>query len=356
MKHTRLSSLVVLCTLGLLIVLVAGSQPATAATTELAAQIQVDRSWFDASQELLVRMTISNPGSETVGLLRWQTPIDGIEHDIMTITRDSQPVRYTGILAKRSAPAAEDFLMLAPGEELTFMVDPSAAYDMSQQGNYTVQYAARLEGRLVAKSGRLERTPIKVISNQVSFWVDGAAATWKKQDEPPVLTEGSLAYESCTTSQQTILQTAHSNATTISGLSVNHLDANPSGSGLYTTWFGAYTTSRFATVSSHYDAISDAFQNAPVTYNCKCKKNYFAYVYANEPYRIYVCRVFWQVSDLGRDSRAGTLIHEMSHFYVVASTSDYVYGETGAKDLALTSPDEAIFNADNHEYFAEDQL
>jgi peptidyl-Lys metalloendopeptidase len=137
---------------------------------------------------------------------------------------------------------------------------------------------------------------------------------------------------------------------------VDHLDANPYGSTLYTTWFGAYTSSRFATVSSHYDAIVDAFQNAPVTYSCKCNKPYFAYVYPSQPYRIYVCRVFWQVSDLGRDSRAGTLIHEMSHFYVVASTDDYVYGETGAKELALTSPDEAIFNADNHEYFAEDQM
>jgi peptidyl-Lys metalloendopeptidase len=40
---------------------------------------------------------------------------------------------------------------------------------------------------------------------------------------------------------------------------------------------------------------------------------------------------------------------------VVASTQDYVYGATGAKNLAKTNPTKAVKNADNHEYFAEDQ-
>jgi len=53
------------------------------------------------------------------------------------------------------------------------------------------------------------------------------------------------------------------------------------------------------------------------------------------------------------DSQAGTLIHEMSHFTVVANTDDFVYGQTGARNLADTNPANAIMNADNHEYFAE---
>jgi len=44
----------------------------------------------------------------------------------------------------------------------------------------------------------------------------------------------------------------------------------------------------------------------------------------------------------------------MSHFNTVAGTNDYVYGQAGAMNLALTNPDHAIANADNHEYFAED--
>ena len=65
----------------------------------------------------------------------------------------------------------------------------------------------------------------------------------------------------------------------------------------------------------------------------------------------------------GTDSRAGTLIHEMSHFVVVADTNDWVYGQTGAHNLAGSNPNRTsgnravlpivVGNADSHEYFAE---
>ena len=43
----------------------------------------------------------------------------------------------------------------------------------------------------------------------------------------------------------------------------------------------------------------------------------------------------------------------MSHFDVVAGTDDVVYGQAGAKSLAISDPASAITNADSHEYFAE---
>jgi peptidyl-Lys metalloendopeptidase len=43
----------------------------------------------------------------------------------------------------------------------------------------------------------------------------------------------------------------------------------------------------------------------------------------------------------------------MSHFDVVASTDDWVYGQSGAASLAISNPSQAIDNADSHEYFGE---
>jgi peptidyl-Lys metalloendopeptidase len=79
----------------------------------------------------------------------------------------------------------------------------------------------------------------------------------------------------------------------------------------------------------------------------------FAYVYPNQPYTIHVCGAFWQAPVSGTDSKGGTLVHEMSHFNVIAGTNDHVYGQSAARNLAKTNPDQAIDNADNHEYFAE---
>jgi peptidyl-Lys metalloendopeptidase len=55
----------------------------------------------------------------------------------------------------------------------------------------------------------------------------------------------------------------------------------------------------------------------------------------------------------GTDSKGGTLVHEMSHFTVVAGTDDWVYGQAAAAALAGSDPDRAIDNADSHEYFGE---
>ena len=72
-----------------------------------------------------------------------------------------------------------------------------------------------------------------------------------------------------------------------------------------------------------------------------------------QPYKIYVCKAFWNAPMTGTDSKGGTLVHEMSHFNVVAGTDDHVYGQSGAANLAITNPDLAVQNADSHEYFGE---
>lgn len=134
----------------------------------------------------------------------------------------------------------------------------------------------------------------------------------------------------------------------------NYLNAGSTGA-RYTTWFGAYNASRYSRVSSNFVNIDNALDqnNGQITINCGCTESAYAYVYANAPYEIYVCNAFWSASTTGTDSKAGTLVHEMSHFTVVAGTQDRVYGQSGARSLAISNPAQAITNADSHEYFAE---
>jgi peptidyl-Lys metalloendopeptidase len=108
-----------------------------------------------------------------------------------------------------------------------------------------------------------------------------------------------------------------------------------------------------STVKAHFAALKDAFATKPITVDCGCKKTYYAYVYPTQPYTIYVCKAFWSAPMTGTDSKGGTLVHEMSHFNVVASTDDWVYGQSGAASLAISDPAKAIDNADSHEYFGE---
>ena len=79
---------------------------------------------------------------------------------------------------------------------------------------------------------------------------------------------------------------------------------------------------RSATVAAHFQAIKEAFASKPVTVDCGCNESYYAYVYPNQPYKIHVCKAFWSAPPLGTDSKGGTLVHEMSHFTVVAGTDE----------------------------------
>jgi peptidyl-Lys metalloendopeptidase len=138
---------------------------------------------------------------------------------------------------------------------------------------------------------------------------------------------------------------------------LSYLNAGTRGA-RYTTWFGTYNATRYSTARSHFASISDAASTKALAFDCStcpgtANASAYAYVYANAPYRIYLCNAFWAAPNTGTDSRAGTIIHEVSHFTVVAGTSDYAYGQTAARSLAISNPARAVSNADSHEYFAE---
>ena len=65
-----------------------------------------------------------------------------------------------------------------------------------------------------------------------------------------------------------------------------------------------------------------------MTFDCSCTESgTYAYVYPDSPYQVYLCGAFWSAPNTGTDSRAGTIIHELSHFTVVAGTNDWAYGK-----------------------------
>ena len=84
-------------------------------------------------------------------------------------------------------------------------------------------------------------------------------------------------------------------------------------------------------------------------------RNTFAYVYPrDEQRRVFVGPAFDRAGDTPPDSRAGVLVHEISHFEDVAATKDTAYGHEPCQRLAATDPEMAARTADNIEYFVEE--
>lgn len=295
--------------------------------------------------DVYVTVTVTNTARHPVNLLKWQLPGDELEGPLFKVTRDDRKVDYLGPLVKRAAPGANDKVKLQPGESISFQAELTGAYDLSQSGRYAIEYVSR--GKHDDEASLKTAAPLYV-------WLEGRSGKAPTAPVPPGGDKLSFSGNCSATQQSTIVSAVAGASSYATGASSYLAGRAPRSSSRYSTWFGTLTEEGWGTARSHFVAIADAFANKSITVDCKCKKsNIYAYVYPTQPYKIYVCGAFWAAPLTGTDSKAGTLVHEMSHFDVVAGTDDWAYGQTAAKALAISDPAKALNNADSHEYFAE---
>ena len=393
------------------IMAVAACVSAHAESKGMVASVVTEKATLGKNDNIAVNLTITNTSSQPQMMLKWHTAFAEIEESLFVVTRDGLKVPYLGAHYKRGAPSASDYYLLKPGASHTVRVALSDMYDVSITGQYTIAYSAKS----LQLFGPNEKTMGDIKSAPASVWIDGALprgsvsnvfkqidppsaskpidpplasfkpidppsaslkpidppsasskpidpplASFKPIDppsptakpiDPPAPSAAGLAFNRCTTAQQADIRTAVTTAASYSTNALNYMGGTLGAR--YTKWFGASDATRAAHVKADFTAIKDAFDNKPITVDCGCKKTYYAYVYPNQPYTIYVCKAFWTAPMSGTDSKGGTLVHEMSHFTATAGTDDWVYGQTGAASLAISDPAQATDNADSHEYFGE---
>ncbi|KAF5314762.1 hypothetical protein D9611_007174 [Ephemerocybe angulata] len=298
-----------------------------------------------------VSTVLTNTGDETLRILNDPLgPLSKLPTDTFAVVNSQgSAARFGGIKAKyvpAVAAAAGAYTTLAPGQSVTVDHDLSEAYNLTATGVDTYEVEPRNLFYLVdeqKKVSNIHATVSKTHKAHVSGRLSRAQRAVNKR----------ASYNGCSSSRQTLLVAAASAAQSYAASAQSYLSSHTSSTTRYTTWFGAYTSSRHSTVLSHFTAISGNSYSS-FTYDCTCTDSgTYAYVYPDSFGTIYLCGAFWNAPVTGTDSRGGTLIHEASHFTANGGTDDIVYGQSGAKSLAISNPSQAVMNADSHEYFAE---
>ncbi len=114
----------------------------------------------------------------------------------------------------------------------------------------------------------------------------------------------------------------------------------------------AQAKANYSKVKENFVKIHSAFLSGTLILDCQIGTGY-AYVHTNDGVnKIYFENLFWTAPLTGRNSKGGTIVHEISHETV--NTSDYGYGIKNALGFAQNNPTKAIDNADNYEFYAED--
>jgi peptidyl-Lys metalloendopeptidase len=337
-----------------------GADAAPAASpASLTTTIRVDAT---ATGAPVVRFTARNTSSTAVNVLSRDLPQARQSAPILVVTRGGTPVAYRGRLIKFAATTAADYTRIPARGTYTTTLDLAADYDMSQPGTYAVTLASTKvrirKGAATAPQGTAEvksdRGIIRTATGiRSSARTSGAAIAKTTTTVRTAAASVTITFQGCSSSRQTQLRQAVTDAATYSASATTWLAAHTSGGGLYKTWFGTYSSTRFNRVTSAFKSISSELTSKAITLDCTSTEDYYAYVYPDEPYTIYLCAVYWPAPAKGYDSKAGTLVHESSHFTVNGGSQDYVYGLEDGKALAVSSPAKAVANADNIEHFAE---
>ncbi|HEY0686544.1 MAG TPA: M35 family metallo-endopeptidase [Steroidobacter sp.] len=347
-----------------LIVALTFSLPAAAAEAALQTKLSpVDA--FSVDRRVTVRLTFTNNSSEDLYLLAYETPLRGIERDIFVVELDGERMPYTGIVAFRAGPTKEDWIQLAPGAEISEVIDISGAYDTRRSGTYTIRYNAVQQihqGALPASGTQsLELTSQyagKGVSSQsIAVTISGTPEAPKAVDAfakpdvaPDSVSSDQFEWPTATYGCQSpsVITSAQSTARS---RALRAYNAATSFNSWYQTWFGN-TSSSVSTVRSRFsNAYNRLGQN--VDYYCGsyapyCSAGVVAYTYKTTSNRVYLCSAFWSYSNKGH-----VIGHESYHWNTVAGADDVTYGSSQCQSLARTRPNDALRNADNYAYAAD---
>ncbi|KAK1230791.1 hypothetical protein PQX77_006105 [Marasmius sp. AFHP31] len=312
---------------------------------------------FAGIENFKIKTSLVNSGGETLKLLKDpRTILSSLPTDSFTISNDggSSP-EFTGVRVKFVPEYViennieEAFVVLEPGASFELEHDLSTSYNFTDpgEGAYNIRantqflYIDPTTKELVELEATHEAALVATLSGTLSIDLTDRRA--KK-----------IQYVSCSDSRQSKLKTAADDAKSYASSAAAYLGSHTSATPRYESWFGKYGPVRHNKVLKHFNAIEGFGFHKDVTYDCTCDDaGVFAYVNANQYGTIYLCRAFWNAPATGSNSRAGTLVHEASHFKAVAGTEDFTYGKGPARKLAIDDPAKAIQNADSLEYFAE---
>jgi len=302
------------------------------------------------AEDATVILELTNTAPYNIALLRWNLPLDDrFESDTFRVLYQGNPVGYIGARVKYEGPFITDYVFFAPNESKEYTIRLENAYDFSQPGDYDVVFVTDvLDHETDSAFHRLPHAkdsfvPLSsVISNSLKF------STTKELYQKIIRAE-----YTCTANERSQINTAHSTSRTMIGYAFDRVSEGGQTT-QFRTWFGAFVQSRYTHTR---DVIGRIRSNNIFVGKCDDTKNVYAFVYPSDTqHNVYFCDAFWRAPNAGgHDTKAGTVIHELSHFSRIGATQDYAYGTGAARNLATSNPARAVANADNYEYFSESE-
>ena len=107
---------------------------------------------YASGDPITLTFVVRNPGEADRTFCDYHTPFEGIRNDLFEI-RDASgaEVAYQGIMAKRSPPDADDYLLVRAGTRAEAPIDLTSKYTLGS-GDYTIRFTGNAISGLPASN------------------------------------------------------------------------------------------------------------------------------------------------------------------------------------------------------------
>ncbi|KAI0697605.1 peptidyl-Lys metalloendopeptidase [Cytidiella melzeri] len=307
-------------------------------------------------QDLKITATVTNTGDETLKLLNEpHGPLSNLPTNTFDITHQDSGASpaFTGVVVKYVPSVAiktgqvDAFTVLAPGQSINVEHDLTEAYNFASSGQGVYSFTGANKFSFVDPATGL---PTSLTADSAQPHIMTVSGDLTAPNPTPIKRE---AYTGCSATQETSIVAAAAQAQSYVASSFAYLQAHTARTIRYQVWFGAYSDANHGLLLTNFASMSNS-SFPEYTFDCACNiPSVYAYARPDVYGQVTVCNAFWDAPLNGTDSQGGTLVEVGSYFYQNGGTLDYTYGQEAAIELAQSDPQDAINNADNYEYFAE---
>ncbi|KIY70238.1 zincin [Cylindrobasidium torrendii FP15055 ss-10] len=334
--------------------------------TSASAGLTLSLSGADAVHDVstfAVDATLTNTGPDALKLLRdphtLLSAFPGSAKKFHVRNSEGQSPEFNGAFVKYSSEVAKSrhsaVKVLQPGESITVTHNLGRSYNFTSTGESEYDVHPKTSFSVVDSDGQVKTVNATVVNTDAKLQtrIVGGRLVLPRDYNGMRRRAG---YNECSSDEKDLIDAGIKAAQKYAQNASIYLNKTTKATPRFETWFGKYSTAHHKNVTTHFNnMLKHPYKS--YTYDCTpCEDDLadaFAYVYPDEISTIHLCGSFWTANATGTDSRGGTLVHESSHFTLIAGTDDHAYGHELAKELALNNTAFAIMNADSHEYFAE---
>jgi hypothetical protein len=131
------------------------------------------RASYKLGEPVDITFFLENLSNQTVWVLKWYTPLEGIKGKIFELVCDGQTILYRGRMVKRGEPKETDYLRVPSGGSVAATVNLCDAYTLSECRECRLKFSGEILdvifGEQLTLSPGVEPHTIKVSGNAVTF-------------------------------------------------------------------------------------------------------------------------------------------------------------------------------------------